>query len=203
MPQQINLYTPVLLTQRRTFSAQAMAVAAGVFAVGLAALGATLAWRADEAQAGLEAARRSAQADRERLAAALGKAPKDGGTDALQQELDGLRAEARRLARQRDALAAGLVREGRSHSAVLRSLSRTVPAAVWLREVRVDAGTLALTGYTLDPAVLHGWIGTLQNEPALGGRPLKAIKVQQQPADAAADGSAPAWLFTLDNGGRP
>lgn len=202
MSQQINLYTPILLTQRRYFSARAMAAALAVFVLGLAGLGALLGHQADQLQAELEATRRATQADRERLAVALGQAPSALGDAALQQELDGLRAEADRLERQRDTLGAGLVRAGRSHSAALRLLARTLPATAWLRDVRLDGATVMLTGYTLEPAALHGWITALQSEPLLDGRALRSLKVQQQAAGESATART-VWQFSLENGGPP
>ena len=49
MPQQINLCTPILLTQKRYFSAQTMAIALGAFLVLGAALCGTWVWNLDRA----------------------------------------------------------------------------------------------------------------------------------------------------------
>lgn len=200
MAQQINLHTPILLKEKRYFSAQAMAVALGAFLLGLAGLGAVLARQADAVQAELERSRTAMQADRSRLAAALGPAASAAGEAeaALKQELARLQADLAQAQAQREALDAGRVHDGRSHSALLRLVARTLPENAWLHELRLDGRSVALQGRTLEPAALHGWIRTLEEEPLLADRPLAALKLQQ--VDTAASAALPAWQFTLVNG---
>lgn len=211
MAQQINLHTPILLKERRYFSAQAMAVALGAFLIGLVALGAVLARQADAVQAELERSRVAMQADRARLAAALGPAAAASGVDAeaaLKQELARLQADTAAAAARREALNAGLVQDGRSHSALLRLVARTLPASAWLQDIRLDGQAVALQGRTLEPAALHTWIRHLEAEPLLAQRPLAALKLQQAdgpapgagPAASAPPGPPPTWQFTLVNG---
>jgi Tfp pilus assembly protein PilN len=207
MAQQINLYTPILLKERRYFSAQAMAVALGAFAAGLAVLGAVLAHQAGAVQAELEHSRTALQADRTRLAAALGPqraasgAPGEAAAAALRQEAEALHGEIATLRERHAQLARGLVRDGHSHSALLRLVARTLPASAWLHDIRIEGPALTLEGRTLAPAALNPWLAALAGEPLLAGRPLTALRVAQQ--SAPPDGAAPTWQFTLVNGEAP
>jgi Tfp pilus assembly protein PilN len=195
MPQQINLHTPVLLTQRRYFSAHAMAASLLVFALGLAGLTLWLQHSTRATRAELEHTLAGIGEERARLALALGARPADTAAT-LQQALQALQAE---HARQRELVAElrrGLRPSGQGHSALLRMLAQSLPARAWLTEVRLADQRLEVSGETLDAALLQPWIDTLATQALLAGQPLAALRVEQRPSEP---GRAERWGFTLVN----
>lgn len=187
MPQQINLYSPILLTPRRHFSAAAMLQALAVLALGLAALGGWIVQGNLRLKADLESARNAASAEQKRLRGALqAPAGSPADTQALEQQLAQARA---RLAEHEQWLKA-LQAAPPTHSLLLQHLAQTVPAPVWLTDVRLQQGRIELAGMTLQPEALRPWLARLAEHPALAGQVLNAVKVERAEA-------ADAWSFRL------
>ena len=196
MPQQINLFSPILLTQPRHFSARTLVQALALLSLGIAAL---CAWTVVQNTAlGRELQSTSQQhaAERQTLQRAIAANPgAAASTTSLEQDLQSLQ---RRLAEREQTLAElmrGRIVDGRSHSARLRLIARTVPASAWLDEIAIHGESLSLSGRTLDPSALKPWIAALADEPLLAGQSLTALKVDQAGDD---------WRFTLTQAGaRP
>lgn len=127
----------------------------------------------------------------------LGMNEADAG---LVNVLQARRTEQSRLQNQLQELQRGLLVQGAGHSARLSLLAKTIPASVWLTQVKLDTHTFELTGATLEPAALHTWLETLAAEPLLKNQNLNAIKLERISANsplAARTGIAPIWQFTL------
>jgi Tfp pilus assembly protein PilN len=199
MPQQINLYTPVLLSQQRYFSAHVMVQSLAVLMV----VGAALChYEVTRLQHQSDALRQTLQTQttaleglrattRQRQAAA---APAEV---ALAQELTVRRAELKRLEGTLADLQLGVFRPGEGHAARLALVARSIPPSVWVTLVRADAGRFELSGFTFDPAALNLWIGQLAASPLLTGQRLAAVDVTK--VSESADMSRPVWSFSLVN----
>lgn len=204
MPQQINLRTPILLTQRHYFSASTMAWALGVIGLFSAALCAYWVWSLEVNRAELTRALSGYAQEKERLQAALkthqaSALPADAG---LLQELRARQAQLDQRELLLAELGRGLLRDGQGHAARLRLVAQTIPAEVWVTEMRADEQQMEAHGYTLDPAALNQWVARLGAHPLLQGHALSAIKVERVSGEAAS--GRPRWAFTLvSTGGRP
>jgi Tfp pilus assembly protein PilN len=186
MPQQINLYSPILLAPRRLFSARAMVQALGALILGLGALAgwslhAASGLRHDLAALGAVDAREQA-----RLEAELASRPRRDPA-ALAQEA----AAARKALDERRALLAELEGSG-SAAARLDAIAATLPASAWLTDVALGAGRVEIAGMTLEPQALQAWIATLSAQRAFGGLALAALKVERGESTAGA-----AWSFRI------
>ena len=123
----------------------------------------------------------------------------------------------------------GLFKPGSGHAARLELLAQTIPAQVWVTEVKADESQLDVSGFTLEPAALSVWVAKLAASPLLEGQKLATVKVENAtPATVSAAGAAaaassassaaapaprpPVWSFNLvsavaksapDAGGKP
>ncbi len=205
MPQQINLCTPLFQTQKRYFSALTMAQALGVFVLLGGALAAYWSWSLQNLSAGYQQSVAANQREIDRLQAAIllnraNAAPADA---ALVQELQARREELQQREQLLDELQRGLLREGQGHAARLQLVAQTIPAQAWVSSLRADADRLELSGYTLEPAALNGWMARLADSPLLQGQQLSVVKVERvgpDAAPAAAVGPAagvPYWAYTI------
>ena len=199
MAQQINLFSPILLTPKRYFSALAMAQALALFGVGLVGLCAWTVSSSSTLQRDLQSATQLNQAEHLRLTAVLAGQPAAtaGSATATQQEL--AQAEKQLAGRHRllADLKRGLASEGHSHSAWLRLLAQTVPAPVWLTEVRLVEGRVELAGMTQQPEALRPWLAKLSAHPLAGGLPFAAVRLEH----SEAQGGAELWAFHVAGGG--
>jgi Tfp pilus assembly protein PilN len=217
MPQQINLCTPIFLTQKRYFSASKMAQALGVFLLLGSALLAFVTWSLQEVSAGYRQTVSSNQRELDRLQAAIkinlaNSAPMDA---ALVQELQQRRDELQHREQLLDELRRGLAREGWGHSARMQLVARSIPPQVWVTEIKSDDTRFELSGYTVEPAALNVWMARLADSPLLQGQQLSTVKVERAMLDlrdgavataaTAPAGTAPAarpagpavWSYTL------
>lgn len=203
MAQQINLFSPILLAPRRHFSALAMLQALAVFCVVLAALCLWIASSSATLRRDLQSSDRAQAAERERLTQALAAQPAASGA-ALEQELVLVQQAVASRRALLEALSQGRLVEGRSHAAMLRMVAHTVPASVWLTDIRLVEGRLELTGMTLQPEALRPWLAQLAQHPLTAEQRLAAMKLERvsmsMPAPAGAGpvpAGAPTWSFQL------
>lgn len=196
MAQQINLCTPILLTQRRYFSAATMVQALLVFVVFGAALAGYWVSTLRDASQGLNRTLAQQAQELTSLQNAITQTKATAGPvpAALSQDLQSRQGELRQREQLLAELQRGLFRSGAGHSDRLQLVAQTIPAKVWLTEVNVDAGTLELKGFTLEPSALNDWVSKLAQSPLLDGQSLAAIKVESARGTAAA---VPVWSFTL------
>jgi len=194
MAQQINLCTPILLTQKRYFSAHTMAVALGVFAVLGVLLFGVWVWNLDQgreafAQTGVGQAR-----ELENLKAALERsrasaAPVD---PALVAQLQAQRNNLAQREKLREALKEGMFRPGWGHSDRLTWVARSIPAPVWVTEVKMDGSRFEVSGFTLEPSALNDWVDQLAVSPLMQGLRLSTVKVENAQEATATTARAPA-----------
>ena len=195
MAQQINLFNPILLAPRRHFSALAMLQAMGLFCAVLAALCVWVVGSSGALRRELQSAELAQAGERERLSKTLA-APTAASGPALEQELAAARLALGTRRALLDELTRGRPIEGRSHAALLRMVAQTVPASVWLTDIRVVEGRLELKGKTLQPEALRAWLGALAQQALTSDQRLAAMKLERDDAAAAA-GSVPTWTFQL------
>lgn len=202
MPQQINLCTPILLTQKRYFSAQTMVQALAVFVLLGGGLCAYWVWSLNVASEGFRKTLATQSRELESLQAAIkqGKAGAAPVEAALMQDLQGRRAELLQREKLMQALQRGLFPPGWGHAARLQLVAQSIPAQVWVTEVKADDGQLDVSGFTLDPSALNEWVARLAASPLLQGQTLSTVKVENVSATmmkAVSGAPRPVWSFSL------
>lgn len=185
MPQQINLCTPVLQTQRRAFSALAVMQALGLFLVLGAALAGYLAWSLHETSESLRRTMAGNQRERESLLVAIAAhGSRRGPTpEALALELQALRVRLQQREGLLTELRRGRLVDGLGHAERLRLVAQTIPAQVWVTQVVGEDHLLEVQGYALEPADLNDWIARLGAHPLLAGQSLSTVKVERAASD--------------------
>jgi len=184
MAQQINLYSPILLTQKRYFSAQTMVQALAVFVVLGGGLCGYWVWSLNTASEGFKKTLATQSRELERLQAAIkqGKAGIGPVEAAVTQDLQGRRAELLQREKLLQELQRGLFQPGWGHAARLQLVAESIPPQVWVTEVKADDGQLDVSGFTLEPAALNEWVARLAASPLLQGQKLATVKVENASA---------------------
>jgi Tfp pilus assembly protein PilN len=213
MPQQINLCTPVLLKQKRYFSAQTLLQTLAIFAAlggGLAAYGV---WSLQSAKLALQAtsAARGPELISLRAAVANHHLVTESSGLGIDRQLQGARAQLKERQNTLVELRRGLMASGQGHSARLQLVAQSIPDQVWITQVRGDALQLQVSGFTEEPMALNDWVAKLAQSPLLQGQQLTRVRVERaelatgaglarsaQPASAPVVARArPPWAFTL------
>lgn len=190
MAQQINLYSPILLTPKRYFSALAMLQAAAALAAGLVAFGSWTTVTTARLKAEVAASTAATERQKQALAAELAaRPPLPADPKALEQELAQAKA---RLDERRTVLADLAPPEGPGHAALLRLLARTAPPTLWLTEVRRSEGRIELAGVAEQPEALRPWLATLGADPLFAGSTLRTVKVERGEGEAR-----DTWRFRI------
>jgi hypothetical protein len=186
MEQQVNLYQPILGAEKRLFSARTIAVALAALALCLGGVAGFARWRtAHIERAVVEVAGQETQA--------LARAAQANAANAPHASLAELEAQAQHdseeIAAREHALS--IVQRGSAdlHSgfaARLEAIGRRHIEGVWLTSLVMGTGEgrLALSGATVDPRLIAGWLTSLEEEPALDGAFFDRLSIKQV-ADAA------------------
>lgn len=189
MSQQINLFNPIFLKQKRHFSAVTMAQAVGVVLVGVLAMHAfqvrqnhTLAGALAQANEQLEA--RTVQITRFGTEFST-----QGASRLLANEL--ATAEAR-LAQRRDLLddvKTGVGGDAQGYSRYLAALARQTMPGVWLTGLDIGgkSGALVIKGRALDSALVPAYMRALSRAAPLAGRRVDEMRLSaKEPAPPSA-----------------
>ena len=215
MAQQINLSTPILLAQKRYFSASTMAIGLGAFLVLGGVLCAAWVWNFDRGIATFEQSMATQAQEVTSLKAAIerSKATAAPVNPALLEQLQRLRMTLGQREKLQIALQEGLFRQGWGHSDRLDWVAHSIPEVVWVTEVKMDGARFEVSGFTLEPAALNEWVEKLAISPLMQGLKLASVKVEKAnaavvaampvaPSSAASAPAAPArsvWSFNLVN----
>lgn len=195
MPQQINLYLPILRKGKESFNAQTLALALVLVLLGGAAVTAAWVWNVQRASDSLQQTLKTQEKELTTLKAALASTQSSSGPEreAMSQQTRALLAE---LKQRQDVLAAlnqGLLEPGHGHAARLHLVAQTLPGAAWVKTLRADDALLDVSGFTLAPEVLNDWVGKLAVSDLLKKHALDAIKVE-----AVSPATTPLqWSFHL------
>lgn len=217
MPQQINLATPVLLSEKRYFSAQTMAITLGVFTLFGGVLAGGMAWSLKSASVDFTQTMANQSLEIASLQAAIQRmkanaAPPDA---ALGQELQSKRKAVSQKQQLLAALKEGMFVPGEGHSDRLLWVARSIPQPVWVTQVKADRTRLEVNGFTLEPAALNAWVDRLGDSPLMRGLKLATVQVESTATPATAPvvtapvvtaaasvavaAARPVWGFTMVN----
>ena len=185
LSQQINLYNPLFLKQEKHFSARTMAQALGIISLGLAALYAY-------AIVGSQAAERTAQRQRQQLAAqrdqlvALGaQLARQGISKPLEAEVARVEAEVKARQAMLAALNAGELGNTAGFSDFFAAFGRQAMPGVWLTGFSIggDAGNdLVVNGRALQADLVPTYLRALNGEPIMRGRRVVEMKLAAKDA---------------------
>lgn len=180
MAQQINLCAPILLTQKKYFSAQTMALSWGVFLLLGGVLLAVWTWNLQSAATQYQTTMEVQARDIANLQAALArsKAAAQPVDAALGQQMEAHKQQLVQRQALLVALQEGGQEPGKAYSDRLRFIASTVPAPVWITGVNLASGKFQVTGYTLEPAALNEWVARMATHPLLQGLQLSDVQVQ-------------------------
>ena len=177
--QQVNLFNPAFLPQKRRLGAAMMGTSllvlvAGIAALGLALQAQTARLRADADSGATQLARKQA-----RLASVGAEfAPRTKSAE-LEAELAQADAQLAALRHVSGVLQRGELGDSSGFAGYFKAFARQSVPGLWLTSVSVAGKDIGLKGRTLDPALVPGYIGRLTQEPLLQGKSFASLQIGQ------------------------
>lgn len=198
MPQQVNLYLPILRKRKESFTAQTLAQALLILIIGGGALSAAWVWSLQGASASLQQTLDAQDQELTGLRTALEATHASAGPvqATLTQELAKHRDALQKRQSVLDALGQGVLQVGQGHAARLRLVAQTIPTVAWVNAIKADSDLLEVSGFTLAPEALNGWLAQLAANPLLQGQTLSAVKVEEV-VPSQETTATPRWTFHI------
>ncbi len=193
--QQINLYNPIFLKQRKHFSAVTMAQALGLVVLGMLVMyGYALQHASTLTRVDAELKTQVAQ-ERDRLVMLGAQYLPQGGSKLLEDEVARLESLAARREELLRTLQTGAGGDTAGFSELLAALARQAIPGVWLTGFATNGGadTATIKGRVLSADLVPAYLRALNREPTMSGRQVTELKLaarEQPAAEKAAQGEA-------------
>lgn len=182
MSQQVNLYNPIFLKQKKIFSSKTMLEALAVLVLGLMVFYGYARYQVANLQTESErSAKRleAAEARFGRLAQQFGPRQKRGDIEAKIRQTE---AELNTLGEVQAALNRGVVGAGNGFSPYLKAFARQSISGLWLTGFSISASDMAISGRTLKPELVPVYIQRLSEEQVMQGRKFALLEMRQPAA---------------------
>jgi hypothetical protein len=178
--QQINLFNPIFLKQKKYFSALTMVQALGLLLLGSLLLTAFTNYQllALSKEAKVTAEQLTiAQGQLTKISADYGPRPK---SKLLEDDIQKTEMEAKSLQQVFDILKKGEFGNTKGYSEYLGAFSRRIVNGLWLTGLTIQgAGNeIGLQGRALQPDLVPAYIGRLKQEPVLQGKSFATLEMQ-------------------------
>lgn len=202
MSQQINLFNPIFMKQRKYFSLLTMLQALGMIIVGSLFFYGYASYQVDQlGQQSVESSKRY-NYEQARLARYTAEFSPQQANQVLQDEVQRLEKQVIDQAELIEIMKSGVVGNTTGYSEYMRAFSRQVVQGLWLTGFRItgDATQISLSGAVLSPELLPTYIQRLGKEGIMQGKTFSTLQMQQPKVDASQGDIARYVEFTLRSG---
>jgi len=193
LSQQINLFNPIFLKQKRQFSALAMLQALGLVALGVLAMYAYEVRQNHTLAAVLAQTDQQLEARRSQMTRFGIEFSTQGASRALTDELAAAEARLAERIGLLDDVRTGVGGDARGYSRYLAALARQTMPGVWLTGLDIGgkSSALVIKGRALDSALVPAYMRALNRAAPLAGRRVDELRLTAKEAANAAPGAVP------------
>ena len=202
MSQQINLFNPIFMRQRKYFSLLTMLQALGLIVVGSLFFYGYAIYQVGELRKQSEESTKRYNAEEVRLARFTAEFSPQQASQALQEEVRRMEKQVADQAELVEIIKSGAVGNTAGYSEYMRAFSRQVVQGLWLTGFRItgDATQISLSGKVLSPELLPAYIRRLGRENIMQGKAFSTLQMQQPKVDANQGDIARYVEFELRSG---
>lgn len=189
MSQQINLFNPIFLKQRKYFSLLTMVQALGLIVLGSLVFYGYALYQVNQLKQQSEESTKRFNAEQARLARYAAEYSPQLARQALQAEVDRLEGDLVEQTRMVETLKSGSIGNTTGYSQYMGAFSRQLVHGLWLTGFKVtgDAAQISLSGGVLEPELLPIYIRRLGREQAMRGKTFSTLQMQQPKLDPGKD----------------
>jgi len=195
MSQQINLFNPIFMKQRKYFSLLTMLQALGMIIAGSLIFYGYAIYQVDQLKRQSEENTKRYNAEQTRLTGLVAEFSPQHSMQLLQNEVQRLDKQVAEQDQIIETLKSGAVGNTTGYSEYMRAFSRQLVQGLWLTGFKVtgDAAQISLSGGVVNPQLLPEYIQRLGRESIMKGKTFSTLKMQQSKVDqGAGSGTAPA-----------
>lgn len=197
MSQQINLFNPVFLKQRKYLSLLTIMQALGLIVLGSLFFYGYALYQVGQLKQQSEESTRRYNAEQARYTRYASEFSPQQANQSLQAEIRYLEKELAMQTRMVDILKSGSVGNTTGYSQYMRAFSRQVVHGLWLTGFKLtgDAAQISLSGGVLEPELLPIYIQRLGREQAMRGKSFSTLLMQQPKAVPGKEGKSDAARY--------
>jgi len=202
--QQINLFSPIFLTQRKHFSALTMAQALGLIVLGSLAFFAYAYWQTTTMTREAAHTTRRLALEQTRLERVGADYAPRGKSQLLQQEIARLETQMGARTQVLEVLKGGEFGRTAGFSEYFRAFARQAVNGLWLTGFKINGNEMAISGRALQPELVPTYLQRLQREPTMQGKTFANLEMaipKTEPPGKGMPVAPPSYVeFTLLSG---
>jgi cell division protein FtsL len=187
MSQQINLFNPIFMKQRKYFSLLTMLQALGMIVIGSLLFYGYAIYQVGQLKRQAVENNNRYVVEQARLTAFIAEFSPQLAMQSLQNEVQDMGKRVAEQNRIIETLKSGAVGNTTGYSEYMRAFSRQVVQGLWLTSFKVtgDAAQISLSGGVVNPQLLPIYIQHLGRESIMKGKTFSTLKMKQAGADEA------------------
>ena len=186
MSQQINLFNPVFLKQKKYFSVLTMLQALGLIVLGSALFYGYAVYQVGELSKQSEEMNKRFVSEQTRLVNFTNEFSPQRTSQLLEAELNQLEAQAAAQNTLLTTLKSGVIGNTEGYSEYMRAFARQSISGLWLTafDITGDGAQMSLSGAVLSPQLVPAYIQRLGKEKIMHGKMFSTLQMQQSPKEA-------------------
>jgi hypothetical protein len=184
--QQINLFNPVFLKQKKYFSVLTMLQALGLIVLGSALFYGYALYQVAQMSRQTEEMGKRYAAEQARLVNYANEFSPQRTTQLLEQELKSLESQAAAQENLLEMLKSGAIGNTEGFSGYMRAFARQSVNGLWLTafDIAGDGAQMSLSGGVLNPKLVPIYIQRLGREKVMQGKTFATLQMQQPKTEA-------------------
>lgn len=184
MSQQINLFNPVFLKQKKYFSVVTMLQALGLIVAGSILFYGYAWYQVRQLDVQTREITRRYEAEQKRLVNYANEFSPQRAAQQLNEELQALETQSASQQTLLDTLKSGAIGNTQGYSEYLRAFARQAVSGLWLTgfDIVGDGAQMMLYGATSSPQLVPSYIQRLNREAALRGKSFAALQMSRPKA---------------------
>ncbi|OIR11668.1 hypothetical protein GALL_65240 [mine drainage metagenome] len=185
MSQQINLFNPIFLKQKKYFSVVTMLQALGLIALGSAAFYGYAAYQVAQLSRQADETAKRYAVEQARLVNYSSEFSQQRSGQMLEDELKQVEAQARAEEAVLATLKSGVIGNTEGYSEYMRAFARQSINGLWLTafDITGDGTQMSLSGAVVNPQLVPSYIQRLGREKVIRGKTFSTLQIQQPKKD--------------------
>lgn len=185
MSQQINLFNPIFMTQKRYFSVLTMLQALGLIALGSAVFYAYAVYQVAQLSKQADEMNKRFEAEQTRLEKLTKEFDLQRSEELLEGELNLLEMQAKVQETVLTTLKSGVIGNTEGYSEYMRAFARQSVNGLWITAFDIvgDGAQMSLSGGVVNPQLVPSYIQRLGSERIMRGKTFSTLQMQQPSKD--------------------